>query len=85
MNNEVLVLIRYFAGMRELAGCDSESVTLAAATSDTDILAHIGTFHPNLAGFCRVSRVAVGDQFIRGAVTLKSGDEISIIPPVSGG
>lgn len=85
MQPSVTVVVRYFAGMREAVGCAEEAVELPAETSDQDILAYLARRHPAIGAWCRVSRVAVGDTFIRGAVQLDPHSDVAIIPPVSGG
>ena len=80
------VSITLHAGMRDRAGSEQITVTLTTSEADADaILSAVAEQHPDLAAYCRVSRVAVGDRFIREAVAVSATSAIDIIPPVSGG
>lgn len=83
--SQVRVQIRYFAGMSSALGISSEAMELPSVMTDLALLDTLAQRHPAVAGFCRVSRVAVGDRFVRGQCSLREGDEVCIIPPVSGG
>lgn len=41
--------------------------------------------HPQLEPVAAVSLLAVNEQFVEQELVLKSGDELAVIPPVSGG
>jgi molybdopterin converting factor subunit 1 len=79
-----LVTVRYFAGMKEKAGTDSESLDLEGGDAAA-ILASLAKARPDLGQWCASSRIAVGDRFVQGPVELQAGDEVAVIPPVSGG
>ncbi|MHC5067885.1 MAG: MoaD/ThiS family protein [Planctomycetota bacterium] len=79
-------IVNLYAGMRDRAGSDTITIDLSAADADAaTILSAVADQHPNLAPYCRVSRVAVDDHFIRSAVAITNASKIDIIPPVSGG
>jgi molybdopterin synthase catalytic subunit len=76
----VHVKIRLFAGLRERAGADEIAVTLPDGASVADALAQL---HDVTDGVPVV--MAVNQEFADAAVVLRAGDELALIPPVSGG
>jgi molybdopterin converting factor subunit 1 len=81
----VTVAVRYFAKARELAGTDAENLELPARTDTSAIARALAAAHPALEPLLTHSRISVRLAFARGAVELSTGDEVAVIPPVSGG
>ena len=82
----VQVQVRYYAAARELANCDSETITLPALeTSATDLLEILRLRHPSLAPYLRRLRLAINDELRFDSPPLRSGDVVDIMPPVAGG
>ncbi|XP_068105548.1 molybdopterin synthase sulfur carrier subunit [Hyperolius riggenbachi] len=86
MTCEVVVL--YFAKSSELAGVRSENVTLPRELTSKELWERIAALHPRLRVIedhvvlaVRQKYVTIGDEVIK----LSSGDEVAIIPPISGG
>lgn len=79
------VTVLYFAVLRERLGQDRETLTLPESTDDRSVLALIGERHPNIASLLAPCRLAVDHAFVRGAIALRDGSEVAVIPPVSGG
>jgi MoaE-MoaD fusion protein len=77
MDIEVLM----FAAARDLAGACSVRVTLPAGAHVADLAAAL----PQLAGLWEKCRIAVNHEFADGERMLGEGDEVAVIPPVSGG
>nr|XP_033793467.1 molybdopterin synthase sulfur carrier subunit-like [Geotrypetes seraphini]XP_033793472.1 molybdopterin synthase sulfur carrier subunit-like [Geotrypetes seraphini] len=86
MSCEVLVL--YFAKSAELADVRSERICVAQQTTSQQLWQEIVSRHPRLAALrdhvilavCQ-EYVSIGDQLL----LLQPGDEVAIIPPISGG
>ncbi|XP_073536421.1 molybdopterin synthase sulfur carrier subunit [Phyllobates terribilis] len=86
MTCEVLVL--YFAKSSELAGVRSENLTVPRKITSKELWEKIAALHPGLCAIkdhivlaVRQEYVNIGDDII----TLRPGDEIAVIPPISGG
>jgi len=80
------LLIRYFAGARDLAGCSEERVAIEALPVDLGGLAQVlGQRHPSLAAYLERMRFAVNGEFAGDAVSIAAGDEVDVMPPVAGG
>lgn len=76
----VKVEVKLFAMLRERAGSDSVEVDLADGATVADLLAHLSP----LIGAMPV-RAAVNREYSAEGQALAPGDEVALIPPVSGG
>ena len=74
------VTIRLFAGLRERAGADRLAVQLPDGARVRDALDSVGDL---VAGIPVV--MAVNQEYADEGLALHSGDELALIPPVSGG
>jgi len=80
------VQVRYFAAARELARCDSETVTLPGAEiTAADLLELLAIRHPRLAPYVGRLRVAINDELRYDSSSLRAGDVVDVMPPVAGG
>jgi molybdopterin converting factor subunit 1 len=80
----VTVVVRYFAVVRERLRRDSEAVSFAGKTAG-DLLEQLITNNPALAPLRSALKVAVNHTFVELTHPLADGDEVALIPPVSGG
>lgn len=78
------IRILYFAVAREKAGLDSEVVRFDGVRVD-DLLVELVRLRPALSAVVRRLRVAVNQAFASPDTPLADGDEVALIPPVSGG
>ena len=76
----VEVSVRLFAGLRELAGSDSLSLQLADGASVADALTALSGQIDASGCLLAVNREYADDDLV-----LADGDELALIPPVSGG
>ncbi|KAM8962381.1 molybdopterin synthase sulfur carrier subunit [Pelodytes ibericus] len=86
MTCEVVVL--YFAKSSELAGVRSETINVPQEITSQQLWEEIVHRHPRLCVLkeqvvfaVRQEYVAIGDEHL----TLRTGDEVAVIPPISGG
>lgn len=77
----------YFALIRERLHATGEEIVLPEGSTVADLLDHLTRRHPVLAGIDlhRALRVAVNHTFVPLDHILQQGDEVALIPPVSGG
>ena len=74
------IRVKLFAGLRERAGADELPLTLADGARVADVLAQLSDV---TAGVPVV--MAVNQEYADESVVLHAGDELALIPPVSGG
>ncbi|MCC7382122.1 MAG: molybdenum cofactor biosynthesis protein MoaE [Deltaproteobacteria bacterium] len=78
--------VRLFAVCRERAGQDRISVEIDGDSAGLSaLLSAIGAAHPALAPLLPVVRLAVNHEFADESTEIHDGDELALIPPVSGG
>lgn len=76
-----------FASAREIVGESSVEIDVECNTSQELILNCLCDAYPSLASSKSSLSVAVNKKYLRGneSIVLKEGDEVAIIPPISGG
>lgn len=80
------ISVRLFAVCRERAGTDRLDVELVGETASVaDLRRAIAAASPALAPLLPIVRFAVDERFASDADPVQPGDEVALIPPVSGG
>ena len=85
MTSSIEVRCLYFASLKDAAGTGSEVIALAVPATVESLLVHIETLHPHLGKYRGSYKVAVQQEMAELSKALHSGDEVALIPPVSGG
>lgn len=80
-----MISVLYFAVVRERLGTDREEVALPDGARVSDLLKLLVERHPPLAGLLPAVRVSVNQEFRGNDFPVGDGDEVALIPPVSGG
>lgn len=79
------VKVKFFAMCREIAGADEIFLELPASATLTQFWDAMLASYPDLEKFKTHSRLALNMEYAAVSAKLKDGDEVCIIPPVSGG
>ena len=79
------VRVRFFAGLRERFGASELAFDLADGADVAAVLAQLAAERPDVALSDGRFTVAVNRAFARPDRVLVEGDEVALIPPVSGG
>jgi MoaE-MoaD fusion protein len=79
------VRLRYFAILRETLGTSEETRDVADDTTAGELFALIAAESPRLAGLQRSVMLMVNQEYVSADHRLRDGDELALIPPVSGG
>ncbi len=74
-----------FAGARDVVGAPELDLALEAPCSATALLALICARYPGLAPHARSLRLAINGAYAVAEDVVHPGDEVALIPPVSGG
>lgn len=81
--NAVKVLV--FGRVREVVAAGSVELPAPAGTTAGSILDTLAARHPELLPWRPHLRVAVNREYARDDAPVAPGDEVAVIPPVSGG
>ena len=79
------VTVRFLGLLRELAGREVTTVDFAEGTRLSDLYASLQRQLPQLQPFQRSLALAVNYEYSDGDRLLQDGDEVALLPPVSGG
>ena len=79
------VKVKCFAMCREITGSDEITLELPASASLAQFWDKMTASYPELEKYQTHSRVALNMEYVTTEASLKEGDELCIIPPVSGG
>ena len=79
------ITVRFFALYRERAGRNAFSVQLAQGATVADLTTEVLRQFPGLAPPQVKIVVAVNADYAEPEVVLQPGDDVCLIPPVSGG
>ncbi len=79
------VRVRLFAAAREIVGLGEVSVELSEGSTVGDLVEQMFTQYPGLRGIGDALVFAVNREVTPRTVSLQEGDEVGVIPPVSGG
>lgn len=79
------VKVKLFAAFREVVGAKEEDLDLADGTTVAGLLDDYIRRYPALARYKEHIILSVNREYGAPSRVLKEGDEISFLPPVSGG
>lgn len=79
------IRVKFFATARDAAGVEACWLTLAAPARGRDAKAALVTRYPRLRGVIDTARLALNQEYQSWDARLGDGDEVVLIPPVSGG
>jgi len=83
MSNRVTV--RVFARLREIMGSDAIQVPLPVGATVEDLRRGVELLWPEAHGVVSKSAIAVNNEYAEPDHQIRAGDEVAVIPPVSGG
>ena len=79
------ITVKLFALMREKAGTDTIPLDVPAGAAVTQALATLVCQYPTLEPYMANTRFSLHMDFVDPETILAEGDELVLIPPVSGG
>lgn len=77
--------VQLFAGLRQAAGFKERTVTLEPGSNVTQLLTQLQAELTGLDLLSRTFYVAVNQEYANRETPLADGDEVALLPPVSGG
>jgi molybdopterin converting factor subunit 1 len=82
---DMRVRVLYFGLLKDGFGRAVEEMELAEGASVADLIAACRGRYAGVPEVWDAMAVAVNQEYARGVVVLKDGDEVALLPPVSGG
>jgi len=79
------VRLRFFASLRERLRTSAAERTLADGATVADLWAALCRERPDLEALSKSITFAVNREYVERTHVLTDGDEVALIPPVSGG
>jgi len=79
------VKVKFFAVCHEMFGRREEEMELVDGAVVKDILKRLEKEQAQFAEYYDVMQIAVNWEYANENTTLKDGDEVALIPPVTGG
>ena len=77
--------VKFFASLRDAAGLDACRLELAPGARGHDVKAALSRRYRRLEGITDDVRLAVNGVYRSWETPIADGDELALIPPVSGG
>ena len=79
------IKVLFFARCVDIVGSRHVELSVAAGTNVAGVVELLVEQHPGLRPLSEIASVAVNAEYCNPETTLQDGDELAIIPPVSGG
>lgn len=79
------ITVRLFAALAETAGTRTLTLDLPAGARADTVRRAVQERFPQAQGLCERSAVAINAEYVAADRLLYDGDEVALIPPVSGG
>lgn len=83
--SKISVTVKLFASVKDIARVSETSLELPAASVAGDVVLHFVSQFPAMEGLRSYVRVAVNECYVDVSHPLHNGDDVALIPPVSGG
>jgi sulfur-carrier protein len=81
----ITITVKLFAAYQEAYGVPELELQVAEGTSVEAVRDRLIAEHPELKQWQNLTRFGVNLQFVEPDTVLQAGDEVVLIPPVSGG
>ncbi|MEO8893463.1 MAG: molybdopterin converting factor subunit 1 [Coleofasciculaceae cyanobacterium] len=85
MSDAITITVKLFAAYQEVYGVPELILEVPSQTTVSAILDQLINDHPELNQWRNLTRFGVNLQFVEPENILQNGDEVVLIPPVSGG
>ncbi|MFB8787875.1 MAG: MoaD/ThiS family protein [Potamolinea sp.] len=85
MSDAITVTLKLFAAYQEAYGIPELQLEFAPNTPVKVVLERLISEHPKLNEWRNITRFGVNLEFVEPDTILHDGDEVVLIPPVSGG
>ncbi len=81
----ITIRVLLFAQLKDRMGASEMTLSLPSGSTGRELLNAFSRRDPTLRPLLNVSRLAVGQEYVSWDHPLREGNEVAVIPPVSGG
>ncbi len=79
------IKVKFFAYTREITGTREAEIEAEAGATLEDIMNILAEKYPGLQRYRNEINMAVNHEYAERSTVVKEGDEVALLPPVSGG
>ncbi|HEX9653718.1 MAG TPA: molybdopterin converting factor subunit 1 [bacterium] len=79
------IKLKFFGQLRELAKLPETEIEVKASATVNDLREIVGEHFPSLREHLKVVSFAVDSEYASRETVLNDGDEVALLPPISGG
>lgn len=79
------VRVLLFGQLKDIVGQQEESLDLDPGARLSAVMAHYSRRYPKFQGLTNSIACSINQEYAQGSAVLKEGDEVGLLPPVSGG
>jgi molybdopterin converting factor subunit 1 len=79
------VKVLLFGQLKDIVGKDEESLDLAPGTKLAAVMEHYAERYSKFQGLTKSIACSINQEYALGTAVLREGDEVGLLPPVSGG
>ena len=79
------IAVRFFARYAELAGCTSSAVNVPTPSTVADVIAKVREIFPGTEAMPPRPLAALNRRQVKLDAAVNEGDEVALLPPISGG
>lgn len=81
----MIVKVLFFASLKDITGQSGIDLELEENAAVEYLKVKITSMYPKLEPFMSSVKIAINQEFAEEDSVIKNGDELAILPPVSGG
>jgi MoaE-MoaD fusion protein len=79
------VRVLLFGQLKDIVGHQEDSLDLESGSQLSAVIAHYSSRYPRFEGLTRSIACSINQEYAQGSAVLREGDEVGLLPPVSGG
>lgn len=79
------ISVRFFARYAELAGCEWSAVNISTPATVADVVAKVREVFPGTTAIPPRPLAALNRRQVKLDTAVNEGDEVALLPPISGG
>jgi len=79
------VRVLLFGQLKDITGRHEDSLELPSGATLSEVMVHYANLYPKIQGLSASIACSINQEYAPGSSVLKEGDEVGLLPPVSGG